>query len=215
MRRHQFADERVGQVAAAIDHDDIAGLGHVERLVHHEIVAGPGLDRQRGPGEHARFVNRPQRRPAGGHARHRVADIGDGQRAEPGDDAGIDLARALANPESDHREPSLSFLAILTERRCPRQDGAPMPPLQPAMSGATDLPDKCSQIDFLCFPPPARLRQPRKKLREKSKFMSGFSAELPVQSFRRKYLSSAFRKPVIVCPPSRLEMRGVSRSSRT
>ena len=44
MRQHQFPDQGIGQVATAVDDDDVTGLGHEQRLVDHQIVARAGLD---------------------------------------------------------------------------------------------------------------------------------------------------------------------------
>ena len=43
---HDLADQRAGLVAAAIDHDDVAGADQLERAVDGEIVAGTGADRE-------------------------------------------------------------------------------------------------------------------------------------------------------------------------
>ena len=67
MRNHHLADQGIGEIAAAIHHDDVAGFGDIERLVHHKIVTGPGLDGEGGAGQHAAAMHRPQRCAARGH----------------------------------------------------------------------------------------------------------------------------------------------------
>ena len=68
------------------------GLGHAQRLVQHQIVAGRRFHGQRRAGERAACMHRPQPAAAGRHARHAVADIGDGQSAEALDDVGPHLS---------------------------------------------------------------------------------------------------------------------------
>src|SRR5665213_248406 len=79
---HDFADDRIGQVAAGIDHDDVAGRGDIECLVHHQIVAGARLHRESRAGKDAAGVIGPQPRTAAGQARHAIADVGDRQWLE-------------------------------------------------------------------------------------------------------------------------------------
>jgi hypothetical protein len=38
--RHELADDRVVERAASVDHEHIARPGDVDRLVHHQVVAG-------------------------------------------------------------------------------------------------------------------------------------------------------------------------------
>jgi hypothetical protein len=108
MRCHHLADQRIGEVAAPVHNDDIAGLGDVERLVDHEVVAGPGLDRECGTGEHAALVDRSKCCAARGHPRHGIADICAGQLTEFRDNFRINLAHAFANLKSNHRQASSS-----------------------------------------------------------------------------------------------------------
>ena len=46
---HDLTDQRSGLVAAAIDHDDVAGTDQIERAVDGEIVAGTGAHREGRP----------------------------------------------------------------------------------------------------------------------------------------------------------------------
>jgi hypothetical protein len=100
MSQHQFADQRVGEVAARIHHDDVTRLRQGEGFVNHQIIARPGLHRQRGTSEHAGAVHRPQARTAGGEPRHHVTDIGGGQRAEALDHRSLHGAAPWQDPES-------------------------------------------------------------------------------------------------------------------
>src|SRR5262249_19736583 len=54
-----------------------------------------------------------------------------------------------------------------------------------------------------------------KSQREKSKFVKQFNVDPNVQSSREKYSDLRISENVIGSPPSRLRMRGASRSSRT
>ncbi|KAG0751802.1 hypothetical protein G6F24_014021 [Rhizopus arrhizus] len=99
---HDFADDGVGQVAARFHHHHIARLRQFQRLVHQQIVAGAGAHRQRGAGQRMAVMHGPQARAAGRHARHAVADVGDGKAAELLDDVARDRAFARVNLKTDH-----------------------------------------------------------------------------------------------------------------
>jgi hypothetical protein len=101
---HQFAEQRVGQVAAGVHHDHVARLRHRHRLVDHQVVARAALHGQRGAGQVAALVHRAQARAAGGHARHAVADVGDGQAPEGLTSCALTWRRALEDLESEHGE---------------------------------------------------------------------------------------------------------------
>ena len=64
VRRHDLADDRVGEIAAGIHDDHVARLGEVERLVHHQVVAGPRLHGERRARHAPAAVHRPQARAA-------------------------------------------------------------------------------------------------------------------------------------------------------
>ena len=98
---HHLADDRGGEVTAGVDDDDVAGSGHVDRLVDHEIVARPRLYRECWPRQDATAMHRPQPRAARGHPPHRIADVGERQRFELADEDAVHLARPPRDPEAD------------------------------------------------------------------------------------------------------------------
>ncbi|MCY1243481.1 hypothetical protein D9M72_564970 [compost metagenome] len=61
----QVPDEGAGNIAAAVDHNDVPRLGAVEGLVDEQVVAGTGPHRVRRAGE---FGAGPDGREPGGHA---------------------------------------------------------------------------------------------------------------------------------------------------
>ncbi len=75
MAGHDVADDGVREIAAGIDHDDVARRGDVYRLVHHEIVARRDLDRKCRAAQLAAAVHRAQRRAAGDQAVHVVRQM--------------------------------------------------------------------------------------------------------------------------------------------
>jgi hypothetical protein len=79
---HDLADDRIGEIAAGVDHHDIAGRSDIQRLVRHQIIAGARLHGERRTRKHTFAMIRPQPWPAAGQARHAIADIGDRQRSE-------------------------------------------------------------------------------------------------------------------------------------
>jgi hypothetical protein len=97
---HQLADQRIGQVAAAIHDQHVAGRQQKQRLVDHQIVAGPRLHREGRPRHRTARMHRPQARPTGGHARHAVAHIGDGDGLRPLDQFRRDTGFALQDSQS-------------------------------------------------------------------------------------------------------------------
>jgi len=117
VRHHHFADQGIGEIAAAVNYDDIAGLGDVEGFVDHEIVAGPGFDREGGTCERAAAVHRPKRCASRRHPRHRIADIGNRQLAKFCDGCRIHLAFAFADLESNHGYPLFSHPLSKSPRR--------------------------------------------------------------------------------------------------
>ena len=75
MAGHDVADDGVREIAAGIDHDDVARGSDVDRFVHHEIVARRDLDRKRRVAELAAAVHRAQRRAAGDESVHVVRQM--------------------------------------------------------------------------------------------------------------------------------------------
>ena len=94
LHQHHLAHEGVGQVAAGVDDDDVAGLGERDRLVEHQIVARRSFHGQRRAGHAAAAVPGAKPGAACGQSRHAVADIGDRQSRETLDDIGVDLPLA-------------------------------------------------------------------------------------------------------------------------
>ncbi len=99
LREHHLAEDCVAEVAARIDHDDVAGNRDVERFVDHQIVAGARLHGQSGTGHAASRMHRPERGAARGHARHHIADVGDRKGASPFDPFACDNTLAGKDPE--------------------------------------------------------------------------------------------------------------------
>ena len=68
--------------AAGIDDDDVAGLGCIDCLVQHQIVAGTAQNGEGRPGQNTVAMHGAQCIAARVHAGHAVAYIGDGDRFE-------------------------------------------------------------------------------------------------------------------------------------
>src|SRR5258708_8855872 len=77
IRDHDLADDRIGEIAAGIDHHDVSAQADVERPVNHPIVARPGLNREAGSAQHSPGVIGPQPRSASRQSRHAVAGTAD------------------------------------------------------------------------------------------------------------------------------------------
>src|SRR5690606_29327524 len=103
VHQHQLTHDRVRQIAAGVDHYHVAWLGIVDRLMHHEVVAGAGAHRHGRSGHHPAGVHRSQACASGRHPRHHVGNVGDRQLPELTHQVGADGAPAFQNSEPQHR----------------------------------------------------------------------------------------------------------------
>ena len=78
---HQLARDRVGQPSLGVHHDHVAGLGHVDRPVQQQVVAGTHPHGEGDP-EQRRPVHRADVRIEAEAAVHLVGDVGHRQSAE-------------------------------------------------------------------------------------------------------------------------------------
>ena len=90
---HDLAGDGIGEVAPGVHHDDVAGLGQLQRLVQHQVVTRPGPDGQRRACKVSRPMHRPHSCAERTDARHRIAHIGNGKASE-----GLDKSRLDAIP---------------------------------------------------------------------------------------------------------------------
>ena len=81
MRGHDLTNDRVALQAAGVHDNHVARCRHVDRLVHHQVVARRRFHGKGAAKDTAAFVNRTQVDRAAGPA-HDVADIGDGEFRE-------------------------------------------------------------------------------------------------------------------------------------
>ena len=58
---HLLADQRIAQVTTGVGHDHVAGLGHVQRLVNQEGVAGTRLGGNRRAARDTPVAHQPRR----------------------------------------------------------------------------------------------------------------------------------------------------------
>ena len=72
VRCHDLAHERLCEVAAAIDHEYVAGAAKIERAMNREVVARAGAHGHGGPGHRLRLVI-GQKSYRAAYARHVVA----------------------------------------------------------------------------------------------------------------------------------------------
>src|SRR4051812_47589021 len=108
MGEHELAQDRVGQVAAGIDDQNVARFSPVESGMNHEVVAGALFDGQSWTGEDTARVERPETRPSMGHSGHRVANVRDSNVAVLSDGFFIDFAISLVYSEADSQVVLLS-----------------------------------------------------------------------------------------------------------
>ena len=102
LAHHDLADERVGEVAARVHHDHVAGLRELQCLVDQQIVARAGADGEGRAGHGGAVVHGAQARAAGRHARHAVADVGHGHFQKLPGQLQAHGAFAFQNLAADH-----------------------------------------------------------------------------------------------------------------
>lgn len=102
VRHHQLPDNRVGEIAASIDNDDVTGFRNIKRLVDHKIIARASLHRNCRTYHHAAGIVGTKSRTTCRHAAHDIANIGNGQSTKGIYPFCLDLTFTFANAESNH-----------------------------------------------------------------------------------------------------------------
>src|ERR1035437_9905217 len=96
---HELAEYGARRVSAGAHDHDVAGSGELQRLVHHEIVRGPALHRDREAAQREAAA----RLHAGIHEAepaHRVGDVRTGETAEAREEVGAEAGRGGEDAET-------------------------------------------------------------------------------------------------------------------
>ena len=101
--QHDLTGQRAVAAAATIDHDDVSGLGHIQRLMEEKVVAKGNLHREGDAQQRPRLVGvqKPDVVVHTVEPVHLVIDVAGGQAAERLDQLGSGTLKLGVDPVSD------------------------------------------------------------------------------------------------------------------